>query len=168
MPGHGPGAAPTTGDPERASAHAQALERVAPSVAVAPTQPEAFAHVPAGHVVLSVWGDLVWAEAGPGLLGERIWPPVDERVRLGPGFERSAAGCSVEERRQVNERLGDLARHLSEPQYNPRRLDFKPLKVRHGSWTHECDAWSKAGAKRLFGCFEGSIFVVDALTEGLH
>lgn len=121
-----------------------------------------------GQVVLSVWGDLVWAEAGSGLLGERIWPPVDGRLRLGPDFERSAAGCSVKERRHINERLADLAHHLCEPQYNPRRLDFKPLKVRHGSWTHECDAWSTAGAKRLFGRFEGNVFVVDALDEGLH
>lgn len=121
-----------------------------------------------GQVVLSVWGDLVWAEAGPKLLGERIWPPVDPRLRIGAGFEHSAAGCSVEERRQVNERLGDLARHLSNPQYNPRRLDFKLLKVPQGASTHECDAWSKGGAKRLFGRFEAGVFVVDLLAEGLH
>jgi len=42
------------------------------------------------------------------------------------------------------------------------------LKVRHGPWTHACDAWSKAGAKRLFGYFEGGDFVVDALAGGLH
>lgn len=42
------------------------------------------------------------------------------------------------------------------------------LKGRHDPWTHECDAWSKAGAKRLFGYFEGNVFVVDALAEGLH
>lgn len=75
---------------------------------------------------------------------------VDERLRLGTGFDRNTAGCSAEDRRQVNERLGDLARHLNEPRYNPDRLDFKPVKVRHGSWTHECDAWAKAGAKSRF------------------
>jgi putative CRISPR-associated protein (TIGR02619 family) len=137
-------------------------------VAQAEGMPDTLLMEDSGQVTLSVWGDLVWAEAGPGLLGERIWPPVDGRLRLGAGFERSTAGCSVEERRQVNERLGDLARHLMEPPYNPKRLDFKPLKVRHGPWTHECDAWAKAGAKRLFGYFEGGVFVVDALAEGLH
>lgn len=42
------------------------------------------------------------------------------------------------------------------------------LKVRHGYQTRACVAWSKAGAKRLFGYFEGGVFVLDALTEGLH
>jgi hypothetical protein len=35
-----------------------------------------------GQVVLSVWGNLVWAEAGLKLLGERPWPP---QGRFGAG-----------------------------------------------------------------------------------
>lgn len=42
------------------------------------------------------------------------------------------------------------------------------LKVRHGSQTRACDAWSKAGAKRLFGYSEGGVSAVDALAGGLH
>lgn len=83
--------------------------------------------------------------------------------------DRAGEMVRLEERRQVNEGLGDLARHLNEPRYNPDRLDFKALKVPHGPWTYQCDAWSKGGAKRLFGYFEeGNVFVVDALDEGLH
>lgn len=87
---------------------------------------------------------------------------------IGAGFERSAAGCSPDELRQVNERLGGLARHLSEPTYNPARLDFKKLKVPNGESTQECDAWSKGGTKRIFGHFDGGVFVADVLAEGLH
>jgi hypothetical protein len=42
---HGSGPAPTTGHAERASTHAEAVQRVEPSMAIVPAQPEAFAHV---------------------------------------------------------------------------------------------------------------------------
>lgn len=121
-----------------------------------------------GQVTLSVWGDVVWAEAGDALLAERLWDSVDDRLRYGDNLAKMVQACSAEERRMVNQRLGELARHLHDKQFNPPRLDFKKLKVPRGSWTHECDAWAKGGAKRLFGYFDGAVFVVDALAEGLH
>lgn len=130
--------------------------------------PETLLFEDGGQVTLSLWGDVIWAEAGDALLGERLWPPVDEKLRFSDKLSAMVNACSEDERRQVNQRLAELARHLRDPQYNPRRLDFKKLQVPHGRWTHECDAWASHGAKRLFGYFEGAVFVVDALAEGLH
>jgi putative CRISPR-associated protein (TIGR02619 family) len=121
-----------------------------------------------GEVGLSVWGEVVWAEAGDALLGEQLWPPVDAKLRFGSKFDASVKNCSADELRQVNERLSDLARHLNDSNYNPNRLNFKPLKGKYPPWTHECNAWANASAKRLFGHFEGGVFVVDVLAEGLH
>ncbi len=153
--------------------HESVFRRLAAGLPVSVDQakdvPDALLMEDAGLVTMSVWGDVVWAEAGPGLLGERVWPPVDEKLSFGPGFEKSTVTCSADENRQINERLGDLARHLNEPGYCPARLDFKKLKGRpKGKSTHECNAWSKHGAKRLFGHFEGEVFLVDSLDEGLH
>lgn len=121
-----------------------------------------------GFVALSVWGDVVWSQAGPDLLREQLWSSPDAKVRYGDRFADSVAGCSRDELRMINERIGDLARYLNDAEYNLARLNFKPLRGRHAHYTHECDAWAKAGAKRLFGHFEGSVFVVDVLGEGLH
>jgi hypothetical protein len=44
---HGPDTLPTSGDPEGASAHHEASQGLAPSVAAVPAQPEGFAHVAA-------------------------------------------------------------------------------------------------------------------------
>lgn len=155
-----------------ARTHEAVLRRLAAGLPVtadtARAVPDALLMEDEGQVTLSVWGDLVWADAGPALLGERLWPPVDARLRFGAGFEASVKGCSADELRHINERLGDLARHLNEPAYNPDRLDFKKLKRAYGSRTHECDAWAKAGAKRIFGHFEDGVFVVDALDHALH
>ncbi|WP_295888646.1 putative CRISPR-associated protein [uncultured Thiohalocapsa sp.] len=121
-----------------------------------------------GQVTLSVWGDVVWSQAGPELLGERLWPAVDDKLRYGEELERSVAKCSADELRMVNERLSDLARRLHDNQYNPDRLDFTKLKTPHGRWTHECDAWASGAAKRLFGYFDDGVFVVDQLAAALH
>jgi hypothetical protein len=34
--------------------------------------------------------------------------------------------------------------------------------------THEIDAWHDGGAKRIFGHYEGGVFVLDRLDEALH
>ncbi|MCX8086387.1 MAG: hypothetical protein N3C63_05720 [Rhodocyclaceae bacterium] len=130
--------------------------------------PEIFLLVLDGQVALSEWGELVWREVRDGLLSEQLWPPIDDKLRFGPDFERSTRECSADERRQINERIGELARHLHDPGFNPRRLDFKKLAQPHQGSTHECDAWAQGGAKRLFGHFEGGVFVLDRLARGLH
>ena len=118
-------------------------------------------------ITLSVWGDAIWNEAGKQILGEKLWPSLDVKLRYHDGFEKTLQHCSKMEMGQVNERLGDLARYLKD-KTNPSRLDFKPLHGTKGKCTHECDAWAQGGAKRLFGYFDGGVFVVVELAEGLH
>ncbi|MFN3885074.1 MAG: hypothetical protein ACK4Q4_09990 [Rhodocyclaceae bacterium] len=130
--------------------------------------PEIFLFADEGMVSLSEWGELVWREEREKILSERLHPPVDEKIRFAPDFERTVQGCSAAEMRQVNERVAELARHLHEPGFNPRRLDFKKLAKPVAGSTHECDAWAQRGAKRLFGHFENGVFVIDRLDQGLH
>jgi putative CRISPR-associated protein (TIGR02619 family) len=121
-----------------------------------------------GQLGLSVWGDVIWDQGKRMLLGERLWEPVDAKLRFGPHFEKSVSGLPKDRLFIVNERLAELARHLNDPSYNPKSLDFKKLSHKVGSRTHECDAWADMGSKRLFGYFDKGTFVVDALDEGLH
>jgi putative CRISPR-associated protein (TIGR02619 family) len=121
-----------------------------------------------GQFALSVWGDVIWEQGKHTLLSERLWEPLDAKLRFGPHFQTSVSGLPKDLLVIVNERLAQLARHLHDSSYNPKSLDFKKLAHRVGSRTHECDAWSDRGAKRLFGHFEKGVFVVEALDEGLH
>lgn len=118
-----------------------------------------------GQVALSVWGDVVWEEAGPTMLSEQLWPALDPRLRFDKRIERDARNFSRDERRQINERLAELARLLHDGHTNLARLDLKKLNAPHGDSTHECDAF---GGKRLFGHFDHDVFVVDKIAEGLH
>lgn len=130
--------------------------------------PEIFLFTIGGENELSEWGELVWQEVRHKLLSEKLLPSIDDKVRFGPRFEASTTNCSRDELRQINERIGELARHLHDPTFNLRHLDFKKLNISHQGSTHECDAWAQSGAKRLFGHFEGGVFILDRLGEGLH
>lgn len=69
----------------------------------------------------------------------------------------------------INQRIDQLEKHLNDPSYNPRSLDFKSLKGKSMKpSTHEADAWSDQDAKRIFGHFERDVFVLDKLDKGLH
>lgn len=130
--------------------------------------PEIFLFAIDGEVSLSEWGELVWREVREKILAEKLWPSIDDKLRFGDGFEHTVRDCSADERRQLNERIAELARHLHEPDFNPHHLDFKKLAVPVAGSTHECDAWAQGGAKRLFGHFQNGVFVIDRLAEGLH
>jgi len=116
---------------------------------------------------LSIWGEAVWSEVGDRVLDEKLLPPIDAKLRFGDNFARTVESCSKFEIHQINERLADLARCLNDGT-NPSRLDFKKLHASKGNSTHECDAWAQCGAKRLFGYFDGGVFVVVELAEGIH
>ena len=117
MTGHKPGPSPTTRHAERASTHAQALQRVAPSVAVVPAQPEAFAHMPpnparegvdvaapvgiaeivppSNDVALPLFTQLLAGEALPGIpeCAHPILEPLDglwRRTHLSTGVDAKA------------------------------------------------------------------------------
>lgn len=158
--------------PSLVRAHARIFRRLAVGLPVSTQEaaevPDTLLMEEGGKVALSVWGDVVWAEAGRAILEERLWEPVDEKLRFASAFEKSASKCDRDRLRLINERLAQLARRLNDPAYNPRSLDFKELKGSHGPWTHECDAWSDRDAKRLFGHFEQGVYVIDALEKGFH
>jgi putative CRISPR-associated protein (TIGR02619 family) len=121
-----------------------------------------------GECALSPWGELVWQQARRDIYAERLYPPPSDRIRFGPRFEESVRGLPPERRRLVNERLDDLAACLERGE-NRNRLDFKPLRGNpRPPSTHECDAWADQDARRIFGHFEGDVFVLDALDKGLH
>jgi putative CRISPR-associated protein (TIGR02619 family) len=152
--------------------HQRVLRRLAVGMAVSSEEaqkvPDILLMEVGGQVTFSAWGEVIWAEAGRDLLKERLWGPVDDKLRFGRGFEKSVEKFTGDRLRMINERLAQLAHHLNTPDYNPRSLDFKPLKGKNDPWTHECDAWSDQDARRLFGHFEGGVYVVDALDKGLH
>jgi putative CRISPR-associated protein (TIGR02619 family) len=131
--------------------------------------PETLLHPVDDHVGLSEWGELIWLQAKPHYYQEKLLPPLSEKLRYGEGFVRNVQNLSPDRREIINERLDQLARYLdSNGGYNPRSLDFKPLRGNPvpGS-THECDGWSDLDARRLFGHFEEGVFVVDKLGKHL-
>lgn len=161
---------------ELVAAHFELFSRLAANAPVAaseipPTLPETLVQIIDDQATLTVWGDLVWDQNGKTLLGQRLRPPPCVKLRYGDHFAQSLGGLSAERIRQINTRVQDLGAYLdSNGTVNPRRLDFKVLRndsVRPPS-THECDAWADGGARRLFGHYEGGIFVLDSLDDGLH
>lgn len=117
---------------------------------------------------LSPWGEAVWREGGRSILEERLLDPVSEQLRFADGFRRSVSKLKDTERvYTLNAKLMDLARCVEDRDYNPDSLGFKKLHGKHDPWTHECKAWDDRDAKRLYGYFQGDVFVVDALDDHL-
>lgn len=119
---------------------------------------------------LSTWGTLMWSQIRPSLYKENLWPSPSERIRFGEKFEGSLQGLDKDRLRMVNEKIDDLAIYLeNKPGRSLDSLDFKPLKGNpKPPCTHEMDAWHDGSAMRLFGYYQGDVFVVDRLDEALH
>jgi len=122
------------------------------------------------EVTLSPWGALIWEDAKRELYGQEIFPSPDkEKLDFSKEFLKSVQGLPAERKALINERIDQMVRHLHNPAYNPRSLDFKELKGKpFKQSTHEADAWSDLDARRIFGHFEGGKFVLDRLDKGLH
>lgn len=120
-------------------------------------------------IALSPWGELIWQQARRELYAEKLWPSPSPRLVFGPRFADAINKLARERVAILNERIDDLARFIErDDRPNPRRLDFKQLKSnRHLPSTHECDAWSDQDARRLFGHYEGPLFVLDELGKKL-
>ncbi len=118
--------------------------------------------------ILSAWGELVWQQSKRDLYAEMLYDPPSDRIVFGPKFKKSTGGLPSDRLSILNERIDDLAVYLEQGK-NPPRLDFKPLRGNpRPPSTHECDAWADQDAKRIFGHYEGSVFVLDELAQGLH
>lgn len=117
---------------------------------------------------LSPWGELVWNQTRHAIYGERLHPQPSNLIRFEPQFERSIRDLAPDRLIILNERIDDLSVYL-EKKENRHRLDFKQLRGNpHPPSTHECDAWADRDAKRIFGHFEGPVFVLDELGKALH
>lgn len=122
------------------------------------------------EINLSAWGELVWHRSKKQLYRKKLLKsPNLEKIRYSDAFVKTAEQLSVDRLCLVNERIDQLNKHLHDKSYNPPSLDFKALKGKpFPKITHEMDAWSDQDAKRMFGYFEDSHFVIDKLDKGLH
>jgi putative CRISPR-associated protein (TIGR02619 family) len=121
-----------------------------------------------GECALSPWGELRWQQAKREIYPERLYPSPSDRIRFGSRFEESVRALAPDRLRLVNERLDDVAAYLERGDHR-NRLDLKPLRGNpHPPSTHECDAWADQDARRIFGHYEGAVFVLDKLDRALH
>lgn len=117
---------------------------------------------------LSPWGEAIWQQERHILYAEQLWPSPYEKLIFGPNFEKSVRSLPPDRLRQVNERIDDLVKYLTNRQ-NLNRLDVKQLRGNPlPPSTHECDAWSDQDARRIFMHFEEDTLVLDQLGKGLH
>lgn len=117
---------------------------------------------------LSPWGELIWQQEKQIIYAEQLWPSPYEKLIFGPNFEKSVRSLPPDRLRQVNERIDDLVKYLTNKQ-NLNRLDVKQLRGNPlPPSTHECDAWSDRDARRIFMHFEEDVLVLDQLGKGLH
>lgn len=123
-----------------------------------------------GAVELSAWGEVLWNEAREKLYMARLWPsPNPEKIRYGPGFEKSTASIASDRTRHVNHTVDQLNRFVHHRD-NLNSLDFKALKgEKMLPSTHEIDAWADSDARRIFLHKDKTdCYVLDKLTKGLH
>lgn len=130
--------------------------------------PEIFLMSMDNALALSSWGELVWNQSRRNVYSSTVHPVSSERIRFAKTFADSVRNLQPDRVAHINERIDDLAVFL-ETNQNVKRLDFKPLAgTPKLPSTHEMDAWADLDARRLFGHFEGSVFVIDRLDRALH
>lgn len=121
-----------------------------------------------GEIALSVWGELVWNQAKQEIYAEELHPSPSDRIGFGPQFKRSVRDLSPDRLTTLNERLDDLSVYLEKDKHLS-RLDYKPLRGDPcPPSTYECDAWADQDARRIFGHYEGQVFILDELGKALH
>jgi len=138
------------------------------STATTTSIPETLVMKMYGKIDLSPWGELVWNNTKSKIYGEKLYPSPSKLLEYGPNFKRSVEGIASDRLVLVNSRIDQLAKCLEEDgNYNPSTLDFKQLRNNPcPPSTHELDAWADGNAQRIFGHYEGNIFILDKL--GLH
>lgn len=120
-----------------------------------------------GEVALSVWGELAWSQTYRDIYQEKLFPPPSSQIKYSDTFEPSLNKIEKARLITLNYRIDQLANYLNSG-HNPRSLDFKKLKGNpQPPSTHEIDAWADGGAKRLFGHYDGEVFVLDKLGDHL-
>jgi len=118
--------------------------------------------------MLSYWGDLVWNRSKREIYERELYPPPSDIIRFSDSFRQSTMSLPKNRINELNDKMDDLAICI-ENGTNLKSLDLKPLKGNpKPPSTHEIDAWADQDAKRIFGHFEGKVFVLDRLDKALH
>lgn len=118
---------------------------------------------------LSEWGQLIWERSKKEFYGKELLAPLPD-IDHGPQFARQVEKQNLTPNLMatLNQRLDELSLVVRSRRDNLSSLDFKPLKGNpKPPSTHECDIWS-GDERRLFGHYEGDVFVVDGIERGLH
>jgi len=117
---------------------------------------------------LSEWGELIWQQEKSRLYQERLWPEASPRYRYSARFREQVERLPADRKYQVNQRMDELAANLELPSRNPKSLNFKALQGKpYPQCTHELRAWSDGNASRIFGFFDGDVFVLERLEKHL-
>ncbi len=120
------------------------------------------------QTTLSPWGGLIWEQSKKEIYKKKLFSPPIDKIRYSKNFENDISALKSDRIALVNKRIDQLVKFFINGE-NPNSLDFKQLKGNAMlPSTHEIDAWSDKDAKRVFGHYDGNIFIMDKLDKGLH
>jgi putative CRISPR-associated protein (TIGR02619 family) len=117
---------------------------------------------------LSPWGEMLWQKSKKEIYGKQLQPSPSKKIKFADSFYDSVQNIAKDRLCLVNEKIDLLAQYL-EKGIEMNSLDFKPVRgdARKPS-THEMNAWADQDAKRLFGHYENSVFILDRLDKKLN
>jgi putative CRISPR-associated protein (TIGR02619 family) len=119
------------------------------------------------QAALSTWGSLVF-ETERKTIYQELLEPLNDRVEFTERFRKEASGLTPDERRQANERLEELALQVTGLKPYSSGLDFKQLKSQKVNGNDHQFRLFGDDVRRAYGRYQGSVFVVDCITDGLH
>lgn len=121
------------------------------------------------QIDLSPWGQMMWVNNKNKIYSKQLWPSLSKKISFSKEFENSIKSLTSDRLVLVNKKIDQLAKYLESNQsQDMRSLDFKKLEGNPmPPSTYEMDAWSDKDAKRIFGHYEGSIFILDKLNKKL-
>lgn len=129
--------------------------------------PQALLYRLGDDVELSEWGKLIFCRIKAERYPLQLQKSPSTKIIYGDKFEKSLSALNPDRIRQVNERIDDLALFI-ETGKNLQRLDFKQLKGKpYPGSTHEVDATSDVGARRIYCHYEEANLVLDAYDKHL-
>lgn len=154
---------------EEVKRHLKGIRRLAMGLPTDDEIPDLYLLEIGSERALSEWGELVWQQEKPGIYRERLWPEASPRYHFAPRFRGQVESLPADRRMEVNQRMDELAANLELPSRpNPKSLNFKALQGNpYPPCTHELRAWSDGNASRIFGFFDGDVFVLDRLEKHL-
>lgn len=133
--------------------------------------PETMLDIVDGECTFSAWGKLMFEQVSAKLYGERLLPPLSDRIRFSSATESEAGKLDPDKKVLLNRAIDNLSRFL-ENGTNLSSFDFRALKgdPKEDS-THEFNLWSTQNAWRGFchyACEEGKkVIVVDSIDAGI-